>query len=153
MDLIIVLIVTLSLFLLVTAVNPVKICASLILARVGLFTYIFCKNSSIWIRAIFFIIFIGGIIIMFIILTSLIPNEKNLKVRKKLTSILILSARFVSLRSSIAQVEIISTQQIKVIFFSNESFETLILAILLYFLVFVYILSKESSSLRSFSCY
>lgn len=137
---------------LINSLNPVKIRIILILLRSMLFRIFYFNNTSSWFSIIYFIIFIGGIIIIFIILSAIIPNEKNLKTKKLIFSIISISLLpfFFTHRNLNGESQILN--QMKWFFKSNLIFEVLILIILRYFLSFIFILSKETSRLRSRIC-
>lgn len=145
-------IVYLSFIVLPACLNPIKLRMSLVLFRMFLFIEIFFTVGRAWIRRIFIIIFIGGIMVIFIILSSLLPNEKNLKINKIFAQAIILI--FILSRWSISgnNFERRFNQRSKLLFFSNESLEVLIIIILLYFFSFLVIISKEICSLRSIVC-
>lgn len=141
-----------SLVLVLSPLSPVKLRATLIVVRSLLFLEIYVAGSRMWIAGIFIIIFIGGIIVIFIIVTSLLPNEKNLKVKR----LLLLSCSLIVLIGRVTftdlQVENYVNQRSKIVFFSNERFEVLIIVIILYFFSFLMIVTKETSTLRSRVC-
>lgn len=141
-----------SLFLILSPLSPVKLALSLIVVRMMLFLEVYIFNSRVWMASIYIIIFVGGIIVMFMIMVSLLPNEKNLKMGKLiLISFLVVLPLSRGLLRDV-QMENCLNHTSKVIFFSNERFETLIIVILLYFFSFLAILSKETSTLRSSVC-
>lgn len=138
--------------LLISSLNPVKIRIILILLRSTLFRIFYLNNTRSWFPIIYFIIFIGGIIITFVILCAVIPNEKTLKTKKIIFStIIIIILTFFCLQINISRENQI-IHQIKWFFQSRLTFEILILMILRYFLSFIFILSKETSRLRSNLC-
>lgn len=139
------------LFFLSGSTNPVKLIVRLLAIRRGVFWVAAVNKSRIWIRRVFLIIFIGGILIMFMILSSLLPNEKRLKNKKtKSLAFIVFIARACNMATPRKERGL--TQEIQLIFLSNGRFEILVIVILVYFFCFIYMVTKENSRIRSLLC-
>lgn len=79
-------IIMLALFLLLAVIyqslSPVKVRMILLAIRSLSFGTIYIWTSSLWFPAIMYLVFIGGILIMFIILSSILPNIRSPKNQK-----------------------------------------------------------------------
>lgn len=126
--------------------NPVKISLFIITLRALIFYIIKILISRSWFSIIFFLIFIGGILIVFLILSSLRPNEKSIKL--KLNLIFLSIVPLIILISSISRIEI-KTTIIKWTIQSRYNIEIIILIILIYFFSFIIIIASKKITLRS----
>lgn len=134
--------------------SPVKFISSLILLAARLTILCILVRATSWMGRIFFMIFIGGIMVIFIILSSLLPNEKRTKVKKFALVLSFLGILVVLLSADLIGVgaESAFNYQTKSFFGSSGSFEILILLILAYFFNFIFLISKQNSSLRTLFC-
>lgn len=139
---------TLLLIAILKSINPVKIRIILMILRNFLFLYLFLKRRISWFPTIFLIIFTGGILIIFIIVSSIIPNQKPIKF--KVSIIIILT------RTIIALIERKNTKELTRVFRSLKwnierifYIARLTSLIILYFFTFIKILSIEKISMRS----
>lgn len=129
--------------------NPVKIRIVLTILSSGIFLKIKMNGNS-WYPILFFLIFIGGILIMFIILSSVLPNEKS-EIKKKVmeTIILVLLAGMFDMTWEMRS----QTGGRKAFLQSSNSFFFLTAVIVLYFFLSIKIVSEEEITLRSILCY
>lgn len=130
--------------------NPIKI--RIIIIFIRSFTFILIRNiiGRRWFPLIFYILFLGGILIIFIVLSSLIPNEKSIKNKLSWTTILILALITTAIHLPLTNN---FRRQLKWFIQSTYNLYIIILLILLYFIRFIYLLSQEKITLRSCFCY
>lgn len=134
--------------------NPVFIRIRLVALIIMVFFSLLIGKGRVWLRSIFFIIFIGGILIMFITLISLMPREKakklkNFKTSRIFLALLTMGAGLVPVASEIG-----FNQERKIGFLSNGRIEIIVILILVYFISFIQLISAQKSTLRSFDdCY
>lgn len=133
----------------IRTINPIKIRITLVFIRALSFQFIQTQISNSWISLIFILLFIGGILIIFMILSSLLPNEKSLKIKSIFICLFIIQLILIVSRITY---QIIYTQ-IKWIIQSRASLEFIIILITIYFISFVYILSKNEQTIRSKLCH
>lgn len=139
---------TLLLIAIIKSINPVKIRIILIMLRNFLFLNLFLKRRISWFPTIFLIIFTGGILMIFIIVSSIIPNQKPIKFKISMTVLIA--------RSIIALIEMKNTKELTTTFRSLKwnmerifYIARLTSLIILYFFTFIRILSIEKRSMRS----
>ena len=130
--------------------NPVKVRTFILFLRIIIFFTIYFKSSQTWIPILILLLFIGGIIIIFIILSSILPNEKTIKI-KNLYLIILPIFLAIILKESTFPTEKLNTE-IKSFLSTGINFYTILLLILIYFLASISILSVEQSPIRSISC-
>lgn len=131
--------------------NPIKIRIFLTLIRIALFSFLSLNKGSCWISIIFYILFIGGILVIFIILSSLSPNESSLKIKTSRTILIILA---------LMKIQAIKMQPIEIIQAliknSLRNWPIIIIVrslIIIFFFSFLMILSREKTSIRSTICH
>lgn len=141
-------------FIFYTISNPVKISIRLIFLRITIFNSIFLISGIRWFPLIFCLLFIGGILMIFLILSSLIPNEKikKNKINKNMMLISIIIAILINLNWKIKINEISWTQR-KIFLINNLNIATITILILIYFLIFIILNIKEKVSLRIIRCH
>lgn len=130
--------------------NPIKIRFYLIILSSTNFTYSSLNRRNRWTRLIILIIFLGGIIMIFIILSSCLPNEKtkittNIMVYIALTAFIILNLS----NSTISRQESINPKYF-IISISNTLIVVMIIT--LYFVTFNQLISSSKTSMRSLTC-
>lgn len=107
------------------------------------------KTSIIWYPLLYFLIFIGGILLIFIILSSILPNEKNkISIKSLIKFAFFLPIIFLLLikkESIILRVRIKTT---KAILDSRRRSLFLILAMLIYFFGAIILISEEEAPIR-----
>lgn len=139
-------------FLSVTATrafNPVKLTCILLLLSSAMFLCISLTQGPTWFPIIFFILFVGGILVMFIILSSTIPNEKASKFKIKLMAFTIFS--FILRRTPAYRFPLIT--QSKWAFLDSQIAVIITLIILVYFFSFLKIVSTKKTPMRKLNCY
>lgn len=131
--------------------NPVKISIIILFISINLFFRMNYSTGKNWFRAIFILLFIGGILIIFIILASLIPNEKNKKIKVIICLRVILFNYLFTCYYRPLSWNII--QQNKWLLNSSRRFFALITIILIYFFLFIFFIKVEKLSMRSLRYY
>lgn len=129
--------------------NPVKIGIALIVLRALLLLILTVEKRNIWIPRIFFILFIGGILIIFMILSSLRPNEKSIKIKISVGIIILILTAVTNFHNEFSQERIRITKSILNSIFSTTGITILLVA---YFLTFISILNKRKNTLRTSLC-
>lgn len=130
--------------------NPVKIRIILLVLRIVIFFIIALESGIIWFPVLFALLFIGGILIIFIILSSILPNEKRLKIKIFMMSIPV--AIYLS-RTSGKIIDIrISAKVSKRFLRSRHTFYFLIIILILYFFCTIRMLCKNEIPMRSCIC-
>lgn len=132
-----------------SSANPVKVTILLILMRILNFFIIHVQTASTWFPIIFLIMFTGGILMMFIILSSILPNEPAKKIKNFIIIIVIFIATTPFMAYASRTTFIPST---KWFLTSSPILWGTITLVSAYFLSFITILSKNKSSLRSRTC-
>lgn len=130
--------------------NPVKIRIILIILRLTIFFLIYLRSGIVWFPILFSLLFIGGILIIFIILSSILPNEKRTKIHIMRT--IILSNLILFTQHSKIEESLITGKFIKRFLSRNNSFNLLILILILYFFSTITILCKVELPIRSVTC-
>lgn len=134
-------------FLLFCCLNPVKMGFLLVVFSLLNFIVIFFSSGSSWFPLIFSLLFIGGVIVLFIVISSLFPNEKT--DNYFFFFIIFFLFLFISLFSFFCH-SFISTQEFKIFLFSGFNFIFMMALVLGYFFLFLFFVSFEKASLRTF---
>lgn len=134
-----------------TEKNPIKIRFMLIIISLINFTNVTFSRSKRWISLIVLLIFLGGIIIMFIILSSRLPNEKTKKVELKSIVILTIILTSIIVRSNL-NTNTINLETTK--WFINRSHNTIAITLLItiYFWIFNSLINQKQRSIRTLMC-
>lgn len=132
--------------------NPVKISVITLLVALRIFICITVQTGRRWIRVISALLFRGGILIMFMILSRFHPNETSSKINfKNVLTIAIIVSPIGWLRRG----SIIRTQRggsMKIFYQEARTRIVLTLLIIIYFIVFLKILRKEKARIRLILC-
>lgn len=131
--------------------NPIKLRVALILYRAIIFLIIIIKTGAKWFPILYFLLFIGGILIIFIVLSSIIPNEKPGK--SKITypavfTFFVLGRIFYNNIPFIIQ----STERIKTLLSTSIIIPILRIIIILYFFLSIEMLKRVKLPIRTVSC-
>lgn len=130
--------------------NPIKIAIRILIIRSLVFIKLIILRGNIWIYSIIFLLFMGGILVLFIIISSLIPNSKRKKYSWRRTRLIIVLRR-----------PLILTQETRETLFINLKW-TLInknilmffrLIISCYFFCFLELVKKLKTPIRSYTCW
>lgn len=135
----------------IKAVNPVKTRVAILSTGVILMLLSSHISGSSWIPILILILFMGGIIIIFIILSSILPNEPRIKLKNPLTYLLtlVVVVSIISLPLNSGG-QIIKT--IRAFLLSGQNFYIIISLIFLYFVGSIRILRTEQTPIRVLSC-
>lgn len=134
--------------------NPMKICLTIIAASLIVFAYIYILSGITWFPLIIYILFTGGILIIFIVVSSVRPNKKLDKEPIK-PMVIILMATLILITVDLRPRELKEPQINQVKWFLNkkETLTGIIVLIIRYFASFITFLSKHSTSLRTILCH
>lgn len=147
-----VLLITAITFLIIAnAKNPIKIRILILIGTSIIFLLIHLNTGNVWFPLIFFILFTGGILIIFIILASILPNEKVWKIKTPKTFItwFFLATLIGIQKNTVFKRNFID---LKSILSSGVVFTLITLIILVYFFTSIRLNRAEQYSIRSFQC-
>lgn len=136
--------------LIVLTKNPVKMRIILLIIRILIFYTISFQSGIVWFPILFSLLFMGGILMMFIILSSVLPNEKRTKINMlpiAMTFMLIFNINREKILDSRIRLKIT-----KRFLRSNFRFYFLVLILILYFFSTITMLCKVEMPIRSVSC-
>lgn len=132
--------------------NPIKTRFLILRIRFLMFISLKLQKGEVWFPLIFFLLFTGGILIIFMILSSISPNEKSYKMKIPKIAIIV-----IILLSTIPRVKEFprrtNISQTKRILTSGIFYQIITIVILLYFFRSININKREGYSIRSFQCY
>lgn len=130
--------------------NPVKVRITLLIVRIAIFLSLIIKRGESWFPILFSMLFIGGILIIFIILSSISPNEKSIKLLFLSIPVIIL------IILTFQENKILENREIhkfpKRFLDSRSRFSFIILILILYFFSAIIILSKVETPMRRVLC-
>lgn len=138
----------LFLFLFMEASSLINVIILMIFLRILLLSIIWVTRIRCWFTSIFSLLFIGGILVIFIVISSLFPNRKiyfSFHYKK-----IFLFFLFFSILFSTPAYICIDVLRLKSLVFSFRNFISMICVILIYFFCFLYFISKDKLSLRRF---
>lgn len=142
--------IIISLANLIKNINPMKARVTILFMRTLIFSLIFATKGSCWVPIIFYLLFMGGILMMFMILSSLAPNEQSKKMKVSLLRLALIFT-IISIEQEMTRE---STQLIikqRVIRAPVIILRTFI--IIIYFFSFLAILSEQKICMRSTICH
>lgn len=131
------------------AFNPVKLTCILLLISSAMFLCISLTQGITWFPIVFFILFVGGILVIFIILSSAIPNEKASKFKMKLVAL----ASFSFMLGSPAVYRFPAITLSKWALLDSQIAIVITLALLIYFFSFLKIVRTKKAPIRKINCY
>ena len=131
--------------------NPVKVRILLIVTRGSLFFWVGLTTGRVWFPTLFFLLFMGGIIIIFMILSSVLPNEKAGKL--KVPTFLLLSTTLAAIILPPLKVTVLP-EVVSVKSMLSQAYFTFSLTLLvtLYFFLVLFMIKTEKVPMRSVSC-
>lgn len=137
-----------------TSKNPLKIRVLILVTTIIIFLKIRIEAGRSWFSSIITILFAGGILIIFIILSSLQPNEKIEKLKFKIFIPLLIRLLILELKlNNITKNEYNNNLNLKSFFISIGTAIISNMIIFLYFLVFIKVAEKEKNCIRGVTCY
>lgn len=140
-----------STYILRSRKNPVKAGIIILWLRTLIFLLTNLAGGSAWFRSLTFLIFTGGILIMFIVLSRFHPNETPQKINYKNITIIILGASL--LPSSIRGIIDVSLERSRKIIYQRRRTAFIItMLVILYFSIFLKILGSKKNSMRITIC-
>lgn len=139
-----------SIWVTLTTINPIKIARGLLAARVFMAMTIQITLGIRWMPIIYILLFTGGILITFIILSSLIPNEKfSIKI---ISPALILTATILTYGQKHKSTQIEPPILIKWTAERHYTSLFVIALVLAYFLAFLNVTYSDKTPLQSRTC-
>lgn len=126
--------------------NPVKLRIILICLSITLFFMMSLKTGQVWFPTLIFLIFIGGILMIFMILSSVLPNEKPGKTKIKVIIRLILVLWMI--RNSRTLIVSETHEGVKGILRLSLMLVVIFTLISIYFLTVIMIAKRTESPLR-----
>lgn len=155
MIIIIILSLTTSIFLLLTKINnPIQITLTIIFIAL-IVAAIFCRRISSWYAFLIFLIYVGGILVMFAYFTASSPNQQYIRIKKIAKSMLLFLpislGAIINIDNLINIVPSKSNQLIR-IFTSHNIYTLIIITLVLLFtmVIVVKLCSRSKGPLRTF---
>lgn len=127
--------------------NPIKIALNLLYIRIIIFFLMTLSTGSTWYPYIISILFIGGILIIFLVLSAIIPNEKDGKDKKVTGYALILAIISLYARRS-TNIDLVIPAN-KWLLSSWSTFIIIIFVLLPYFFSITFLIWGGKTSMRS----
>jgi hypothetical protein len=132
--------------------NPIKTRFFILISAGLIFLVLKIETGIVWIPLIFFLLFTGGILLIFMILSSVLPNEKTIKIKFSKVRILVLALVAIIPRSFIRGGKEELESHIKRFLSSGTNIILITRIILLYFFNSIQINTTEEYSMRSLQC-
>lgn len=128
--------------------NPVKMSITVLASGSAILLLSCSITGIIWINLILFLLFIGGILVVFIIISSVTPNERGGKVKRLLfLPYFMIGLCFTPyLWTEGAQ----TSTHIKSVLIETRFLMMMVIVISLYFFIFIKILARREIRLRTF---
>lgn len=134
----------------VRSVNPVKMRITLIIIARILIGKLYLLKGIAWFSCIIYLLFVGGILMMFIILSSLMPNQKPKKIKKfSLFIKTIISALILFWPPEHQRWGLNLMWQLR----NNVAIGLALALVSAYFFFFIFLISKRKSSIKSTQCF
>lgn len=130
--------------------NPVKLRFILVLLRAMVFLIMNLGTGTRWFPIIFILLFTGGILIIFMILSSILPNEKPGKIWKP-TRIIFTVTILICFLGKTSQENLIHNS-VKAFISRGSVYWILISLLLLYFFSVILIVKRKKLPMRTLSC-
>lgn len=143
----------LTIFLIIASksANPVKTSLAILGVRVFIFLQMRILSGTSWVPVLMVLLFMGGIIIMFIILSSVLPNEKRIKVKNYWVFAPILAIAVIGWNWERGVNP--SPRRYKRFLSSGNNFWIIIILIITYFISGLRVLRTEDTPMRTLYCY
>jgi len=155
MIIIIILSITTSIFLILTKINnPIQI--TLIIIFIALIVAgIFCSTISSWYAFLIFLIYVGGILVIFAYFTASSPNQQYIRIKKitkRIFIFLVLTSRSIIIINRIINIVPSKSNQLITIFTSHNIYTLIIitLVLLITIVIVVKLCSRSKGPLRTF---
>lgn len=131
--------------------RPVKLRILMIFIRIYLFLTVIKRTGNVWFPMMYTLLVVGGIVLMFIILSSVLPNRtiKKEKYKVRITFIWIMSCYVYSLQRRSISTEIAIIKQV---LSAHQNMVVMMTLIILYFLSFIYVLSRKKERIQAVVC-
>lgn len=136
--------------LIVNMRNPVKIGMMVITLRALILRSTVKITGEVWIRVVIFLLFMGGILVVFIVVSALAPNENPKKIKKINLLIALIVSSLLSF-SGVGTVVKTRREVIKTSVVSRWFLRMVLILMSLYFFIFLIVINKDRMSLRRFT--
>lgn len=136
--------------LIVNMRNPVKIGMMVITLRALILRSTVKITGEVWIRVVIFLLFMGGILVVFIVVSALAPNENPKKIKKINLLIALIVSSLLSF-SGVGTVVKTRREVIKTSVVSRWFLRMVLILMSLYFFIFLIVINKDRMSLRRFA--
>lgn len=131
-----------------TALNPIKTIFLMMLISLCSILTLRLQITTSWGPIVIFLMFMGGILVRFIIIASILPNEKSIKIKFARRILLVIPLAFLTNYPDTESVSFI----IKTSIYSITNLTIFLPLICFYFLVFILLISQTSAPLRTIDC-
>lgn len=155
MIIIIILCLTTSIFILLTKINnPIQITLTIIFIAL-IIASIFCTTLSSWYAFLIFLIYVGGILVIFAYFTASSPNQQRIRNKKILKRIILFiptSITIILITDNIITIIPSKSHQLITIFTNHNIYTLIIITIVLLItiVIVVKLCSRSKGPLRSF---
>nr|YP_009351816.1 NADH dehydrogenase subunit 6 [Rhinotergum shaoguanense]AQQ72855.1 NADH dehydrogenase subunit 6 [Rhinotergum shaoguanense] len=153
MTIILMILSAMSLYLMIFSNNPVKAMMSLLMLSSITAIMMFNFSSMAWFPSIFYLLFMGGILMVFMIMSSIMPNEKMSKIKNIFLVTAVIMLITLNMAENAKIEELMFNSQLKWFMMCNQNILMATILIMVYFFMFIKQVSKEKSSLRSELCH
>lgn len=136
--------------LIVNMRNPVKIGMMVITLRALILRSTVKITGEVWIGVVIFLLFMGGILVVFIVVSALAPNENPKKIKKINLLIALIVSSLLSF-SGVGTVVKTGREVIKTSVVSRWFLRMVLILMSLYFFIFLIVINKDRMSLRRFA--
>lgn len=143
---------TIIIAILIKNKRPLKLRFIILLLTNIIFIKLTFNSGRSWIPLLFIILFTGGILLIFIILSSIIPNQKSKKFKPKIKIIIFIIIN-IALREKLIRKETEILNQIKSFLTSGINIIWITTVILIYFLRSIIYINTEETPLRTIQCW
>lgn len=140
-------------YILIYHTNPVKIRLSILFLSSMFMVVMSTYSRSILVPVIFYLLFIGGILILFIIISSITPNEKSIKLSIDYKAIIVIIRLVLASCIRLQSPRSTAVAQRKWFLTSNIRFVIALCLVIVYFVIFLKLLRDKKTSIRSEICY
>nr|YP_009228542.1 NADH dehydrogenase subunit 6 [Phyllocoptes taishanensis]ALK03805.1 NADH dehydrogenase subunit 6 [Phyllocoptes taishanensis] len=127
------------------SMGPMKLAVNLLIMSVLLMTLLSMKMGLSWLSLVYVMLFTGGILMMFMILSSFLPNEKSTKLN---VSTLALAIPFMVSIQNLDPSDILPTTTMKWVLEASSTSISLMAIMLLYFVAFLENVSSDKLPMR-----
>lgn len=129
--------------------NPMKMIFTMAVLRTLIFIILNISIRVTWIALLLYMLFLGGILIRFIMVASLIPNEKSLNFKPRhFLLVIMVAVTFLTSQQNVAEIF-----YAKNILLRDLNIILMVRIILIYFLIFIEVITQTKRPLRTSYCH